>query len=234
MSRRLWLAMFLQVLGCGPSLGSISHVWVDRPEVVTLSNEAALPAGLGRSDTDRVLVAQAATDLACSSERLQVSIPAADQGGNAYVVRGCGKQAEYLMVSWYEIGSGLLVVCRFLNLHGDLKAQMATIFKARAERRADFFRSEPGGEEFLVEQWGLLLARATKDLHCPLADTTVGFHHAEGRLEWPVADGCGHRAVYLPTWAPFRVRSIEPLPENAEGASSTTTPEDMTEAHECR
>ena len=193
--------------------------WVDLPEA------DAFPPTPARSE-EEIVALQAAADLGCQPAAVVARREGPDRQGRVLTAEGCDRRAVYLALTWEEAWtqeSGAWVV-RFVRLGEGWRARVDALLAGR-ERRLASRRAPPALQRDprvevtqLVERFAALQAQGAHDLRCPPERTVPGVDDPQTH-EWPIAEGCGRRAVYLPWGPPFRARRI-----HAEGDRTSDEP----------
>jgi hypothetical protein len=186
------------------------------------------------------LMDQAARDLACPANRIRQVEPLT---GWTLLVEGCGARAAYLEVDrvgetkharGFEGRVARLAIVRFVQLSGAYSP--SGIAELEAQRYHDDWPSDdPTGPhrrwryeladgslwfrfedvvDAVDDRIGLNL-QAARDLSCPRSEVVVEFRSrpVSSSATWPVAEGCGKRALFVRGREPhaFEAVSIVPL-----------------------
>jgi hypothetical protein len=212
------------VAGCAVA-GVTGGPTAPEPHWVDLPDADAFPPARPRSEEETVAL-QAAADFGCGAGSVVARREGPDRQGRVLVAEGCGRRAVYLQLIWEEAwtqGSGAWVV-RFVRLGEGWRARVDALLAGRGRRLAarhspPELQREPRFEvTSLVERFDALQAQGAHDLHCPRERTVPGVDDPQMH-DWPIAEGCGRRAVYLPWGPPFKARRI-----HAEGDRTSDEP----------
>jgi hypothetical protein len=185
------------------------------------------------------LTDQAARDLGCAADRIRQEQRLA---GWMFVVEGCGARAAYLEVMrvgdtrqarGFEGRVVRLVIVRFIQVSGAYSP--SGIAELEAQRYGDDWPSgDPTGphrrwryqlpdgsirfrfEDAIVaaDDWIGLNVQAARDLSCPRSDVVVEFlsRPVSRGATWPVAEGCGKRALFVRGREPHAFEAVSIVP----------------------
>jgi hypothetical protein len=201
--------------------------------------EQVLPDGGVEAHRLLTLTDEAAQDFGCPANDVRVNELAPKKDLGVFLARGCDHASAYLLVTRTDKtlhakgqeGTLIAIITdRFIELNVDDPARSVGIIQRPADMvyegepnysspgwsqttRAGNYDPSIRGLAQYIGNWSELISDGARDLDCPRASILPYFKFAGSKAaDWPIAEGCGKRATYLPgRMPPYQISAIAPI-----------------------